>query len=520
MGQEGREDRDRVACVEIPALPLQLLLRERPQWRPLPVAVVADDRPQAKILWVNERAREHRILPGMRFAAARSLARELRATVVPQQTIDSAIDELFGLLLGFSPRVEPDTRMHEERENPGTLWVDPSGMTLLWSDLGQWAQSVRDALAAQGLQATVVVGFHRFRCLAIARAHAARAGQDGCAWVIGHPRREARMAAVVPLSRLGISPRLRDELAGLGVCTLGEFMALPAAELRARFGVEAQRLHARGSDGDWAPLQPRVLVDPVRAEVQIDPPEADVDRLLFRIAPALEDLLGKLADRGTAMSALHLRLQLDHAGDRDQRLEPAAPTLDCKQLLDLLRLRLDAMELPAGVESFELQLEGQRTDPRQIALFRTRARRDLEAAERALARLRAALGPQAVTRPSLRAAHLPEARLQWNPTVRMRFPDDRKMQIAGEQMPRQRRLLMRPQQIPGPPKNRKDTDGWLIAPNLGPVVSQRGPYRASGGWWVREVQRDYYYVRTSKDAVLWVFHDRARRRWFLQGWCE
>ena len=70
---------DRMACVDLPAFPLQLLLRRHPDWREHPVAVVDCDKPQGKILWVNERARAQRILPGMRYAAALSLAARLRA---------------------------------------------------------------------------------------------------------------------------------------------------------------------------------------------------------------------------------------------------------------------------------------------------------------------------------------------------------------------------------------------------------------------------------------------------------
>ncbi len=509
------DDRDRIACIELPALPLQLLALQHPDWRGHPIAVVASDRPQAELLWVNEHARNQRILPGMRFAAARSLARELRASVISSEVIEACIDDLFGLLLGFSPRIEPDSTQPEARSNPGTLWVDPSGMSLLWGDLGQWAREVHGALAERGFQATVVVGFHRFRCLAIARA---RASQSAGAWVLPDRGREARASAAVPLVRLGISPRLRDELAGLGVRTLGAFMALPAAELRARFGVEAQRLHARGADSDWAPIQARALVDPIRVEIEVDPPESKVSRLLLRLGAALAGLLEQLGERGAAMSALRLRLSLDHAGEREQHLEPAAPTLDAAQVLELLRLRLDAMDLPAAVERFELELEGQRADPRQIALFKTRSRRDLEAGNRALARVRATLGPEAVTRASLRPAHLPEARFTWIPTASLAVPEPSRMRVDSEHPPRQRRLLARPKALPSRPRDA--LEGWVIEPGLGPVEHTRGPFRASGGWWVREVERDYYFATTRSGAVLWVFYDCPRRRWYLHGWLD
>ncbi|MCC6653297.1 MAG: DNA polymerase Y family protein, partial [Candidatus Eisenbacteria bacterium] len=63
---------DRIACIDLPAFPLQLLMLRHPEWKDGPVAVVEHDRPQGRILWVNEAAREERILPGMRYAAGLS----------------------------------------------------------------------------------------------------------------------------------------------------------------------------------------------------------------------------------------------------------------------------------------------------------------------------------------------------------------------------------------------------------------------------------------------------------------
>ena len=38
-----------------------------------------------------------------------------------------------------------------------------------------------------------------------------------------------------------------------------------------------------------------------------------------------------------------------------------------------------------------------------------------------------------------------------------------------------------------------------------------------GGWWVREVQREYQFILTRRGELLWVYNDKRRRRWFLQG---
>src|SRR5919202_2741050 len=83
---------DRLACVDAPAFPLQLLLKRHPDWRSHPAAVVDEDKPQAVILWVNERARSAGVLPGWRYAAGFSITSDLRAGVVAPAEIENAVD--------------------------------------------------------------------------------------------------------------------------------------------------------------------------------------------------------------------------------------------------------------------------------------------------------------------------------------------------------------------------------------------------------------------------------------------
>ena len=489
----------RIACVDVPALPLQLLLSKQPQWRSFPAVVVRDDRPQGIILWANAHARRHRILPGMTFAAARSLSTDLRAAVVEPHEIEAAVSELHLHLCNFSPRVEPSA------SEPGVFWVDPSGMVPLYGSVEQWAHSLSEAIRAQGWVASVVVGFHRYRAYALARTAGPRRTQ-----VLPSPHLESRRAAKVPLSALGIAPKLRDHLLVLGVRTLGAFLRLPAAELPTRFGAEAASLYTLASDR-WAPMQPRTLEDPVEGELQLEPPDADHMRLLFGLKGTLHRLMKRLAARHQALSVLHLELKLDHAGTVDQYIEPAAPTLDVPMLLELVRLRLESLTLPAAVEEVRLRLEGTGATTEQLALFRTQSRRDLDAANRAIARLRAAYGPEAVTRATLRAAHLPEASFAWEPLQQLGFPSVGPP--SGDPLPLCRRVFPRP--LPLPPRPRHEPEAWLG--RRGTVTALDGPYRVSGGWWVRTVERDYYFAHTSTGEALWIFYDRPRRRWMLHG---
>ena len=60
----------RTTCVDIPDLPLQILLRAHPDYRDMPAAVVAEERPESPLLLVNRHARDMRLRTGMRFGAA------------------------------------------------------------------------------------------------------------------------------------------------------------------------------------------------------------------------------------------------------------------------------------------------------------------------------------------------------------------------------------------------------------------------------------------------------------------
>ena len=81
---------DRLACISIPALPLQLALRRFPQGQSLPVALVKDDRPASPILNLNLAAKKLGLKPGMRYGEALSLVGDLRATVVSNQEVGEA----------------------------------------------------------------------------------------------------------------------------------------------------------------------------------------------------------------------------------------------------------------------------------------------------------------------------------------------------------------------------------------------------------------------------------------------
>ncbi|MEO1173343.1 MAG: DNA polymerase Y family protein, partial [Myxococcota bacterium] len=79
------------------------------------------------------------------------------------------------------------------------------------------------------------------------------------------------------------------------------------------------------------------------------------------------------------------------------------------------------------------------------------------------------------------------------------------------------RRISKPKPLPPRQRHERD-DGWLVkGVAAGPAIDTQGPFTVSGGWWVREVRRDYYFVQLQNDELLWIFFDRHRRKWFLHG---
>lgn len=506
---------DRLACVDLPAFPLQLLCKRHPEWSELPVVVVTEDKPQGRIAWVNERARAARILPGQRYAHALSLAADVRAGVVDEAEISAGVEAMCALLRRFSPHVEPSA------DEPGVFWLDASGLERLYPSLHSWAQSIEQALGEQasggaGYRASLVVGFSRFGTYAVARA------RPRGVVIFADAEREREVSARVPLERLDVAPRLRESLRRLGVTTVGELLRLPAGGLLQRFGQSAHALHCLAAGLRWDPLKPAPLPDPAVERIVFDDPERDSGRLLFAIKRAVDALLAKLAAKQLALSVLYLDFALDCAIGRAEPprrrdvIRPAEPTLDARTLLRLVHLRLEGSPPPAGVNEIELSVEDVAATREQLQLFAHKPRRDLGAANQALAQLRAELGNDAVMKATVRDGHLPEARYAWEPLDAVQLP---RPTPAGPR-PLIRRIFSRPAMLP-PQQHRYRDDGWLLGGHeQGPVTRVLGPYVISGGWWLSEVQREYHFAETRRGDCLWVYYDRRRRRWFWQGQVE
>ncbi len=477
--------------------------------------MVDRDTPNGSLLWVNEAARDHGILPGMRYAAGLSLARELRADVIDGPEIAREIDIVATLLRFATPDVEPS------RREPGAFWLGADGLSLLHQSLDEWALLVHGELTRAGYLARVAVGFSRFGTYA-----AARIGPPGVL-TFADPAQEVAAVRGVPLDRLHLPAQVRDLLARLAILTVGGLCDLPPEEIQRRFPREVIDFH-RLARGERTPrLQPERVEEPLARRIVLDHAETDAARLLVGVEDLLGPLLARAAARGRSIAALTLTLLFEEtrgvsanatanvSAARHERLAPAEPTRDLALLCGLVRLRIESLSLQAGVIEIGLEAEAIDSSVEQLELLAERRARDPAAAHRTLAALRAELGDHAVECVVLRDAHLPEARFEWRPMVRFETPTPRRVLLP----PLVRRIFARPRAVAT--RSRHEPDGWLIAGLAdGPVEETIGPYILAGGWWRRSVHREYHFVRTARGRWLWIFYDRERKRWMQQGEVE
>lgn len=543
------------ACVDVGALPLQLLLRRHPGWRRQPVAVVSEDKPLGTIDAVNRRARAAGVRAGMRYATALSLVSRLHAGTISPDELAAGVRLIRERLLTISPRVEWGGAGWAA---PGVFWMEVAGLHRHHISGAALADSIGRVLRTVGLVAAVVVGYTRLGTYLLAQDAVAQGSRRPL--VVPDAARERAATAAIPLDRLPLEPAARDLLEKLGVVTVDHFLRLPYAELLRRFGASAAELHRTACAPLELPVQGGDPAAPLRQRRRLTYRASDAERLQRHCQVLLDRLLGHLQQGERAVTELQLQLLLEDGSRRCELVRPAFPTRRRRLLLELLALRLRAVDLSAGVEELALDARHAPLPAGQGELFLTGRRRDLAAGAAALASIRAEFGNAAVACAVLEEAHLPEAQYRWQPVDELAA---RSRSVAAAAAPLVRRVLARPHEIevtgarPGTARQHRHCGPFLIssgwwrpAPAPGGVPSNRAPadsapadrapagsphagrslvYRAlvssvpagrSLAGCGHADRAYYYFIRSPDGTCEWVYYDLLIRRWYRQGWVE
>ena len=196
---------------------------------------------------------------------------------------------------------------------------------------------------------------------------------------------------------------LIDVLRRLGLRSLADVAALPAADLIGRFGTQGEWAHRLASGRDPRLSQPAVAQPELSVETEIDPPADRLDSVAFAAKSLADQLDARLAQLGQALVCVQISAETEH-GETTCRRWRHAFRFGPADVVDRVRWQLDGWRSargrhrPSGRVSF-IRLAVAETVPdegRQLGFWGGQSETD-ERAERALQRVQALVGFDGVT---------------------------------------------------------------------------------------------------------------------------
>ena len=524
----------RIACVFVPQLALQAVLRRTPDARGGPVAVLeagggGDTGPsngsgkarakRARVTEVSTEARREGVRAGMTGAQASAVCAGLRLLTVTAADREAASAALADVGFAFAPRIERGgngivfERIFFDIEDLARLY--PAGETAI-------AQAVQAAAARVGLGVRVAIAASKGLARLATRAH-----ELALVPTAAVPARAALASIPVELLAEEVQgnpalphAHLATAFRRWGLRTAGDVAALPVDAVGLRLGpagARACRL-ARGLDDEA--FVPQLPADALEEAIELDYPVAELEPLSFLLRGLIDRALARLRGRSLACAGLTLRLALDPRGVDVRSVPIAAPTSDAATLLQLARLDLARRPPAAPIVGVHLLALPARARATQLDILRPAGPAPDRLAA-TIARLAALVGPDNVGAPAAEETWREEAIAVTPFEVR---PDargeplrdapggDPRLTIRRRRPPEEIEMLL-DREGPTAFRGRETTARVLIA---------AGPYRLSGEWW-REgesFQGEYWDMHASDGAVYRVHQDRRDGRWYLDGYYD
>ncbi|MGW5582298.1 DNA polymerase Y family protein [Micromonospora chokoriensis] len=256
---------------------------------------------------------------------------------------------------------------------------------------------------------------------------AARAGR------VVAPGGTPEFLAGLPVEALGRSA-LADLLRRLGVRTLGDFAALPAGDVLARFGFDGVLAHRLAAGRDHRPLAVRQPPADLTVTAEHDEPIDRVDVAAFVARTLAEQLHERLAGHGLACTRLGIEAVTEH-GQELHRVWRHDGLLTAAAIADRVRWQLDGWlsgssgrsgarpaRPTAGIIRLRLIPDGVIAQAGLQAGLWGETGEERERAHRALNRVQGILGPEAVVTAVLGGGRSPADQVRLVPWGDERVP--------------------------------------------------------------------------------------------------
>jgi hypothetical protein len=315
--------------------------------------------------------------------------------------------------------------------------------------------------------------------------------------------------------------RAFDMLGRWGVTTLGELVALPAADLSARMGQAGVALQQLARGADPRPLLPDPEVPRYVERLELEWPIEGLEPLSFVLARLLEPLSIALERADRAAAAIRLDLRLVDRSTHARVLQLPVALRDSRVLRTLLLLDLESHPPSAAIDIVAVEIDPAPGRVVQYSLLE-RALPSAETLATLTARLGALVGESRCGTPIVPDTHRPDAfelrRFDGPPPGAASAPGAGTSGAAAGSCLRRFRppVAVRVRVERGRPAHvavdRRGIPG-------GEVAQAAGPWRTSGAWWQHDApwDRDEWDVELTDGTVCRLFRDRTGGAWFVEG---
>ncbi|HEY8176820.1 MAG TPA: hypothetical protein VIF32_14055 [Gemmatimonadaceae bacterium] len=499
----------------------------------------APNRP--KLRSVSAAAARVGVRAGMTLAEGRALCAELEVLPWDDVAVIGAITATTAMFVQASPQVSPAAGV------PGMWWIGASGFAAGARAAGGQSELV----FARSLLAVARAWHPRARVAIADTCVAARAATWGVfrrdarslVCIVPHGGDAAYLSSA-PVALLPLEEEMRDALHALGVRTIGDLADLDAGDVEQRWGDEgltAWRL-ANGDD-PRRPVLARASEEPY-VEMELTTPAATMEPVLFLVRPGVERLVAQLVSQARAIASLAITLTLDDARGSLPNAQPHTVTREIRlprplarpaPLFERCRGLLARWTLTAPVSAVRITVLLTAPLTGEQGNLLDSSWRDPGAADAALERVRAELGPDVVVKPHARDGYALERSGQWREDSELTTGDGRGASGVGRHTSgstRQTpvaslpspvvsssalRLLTSPERVD---VDHDDSPRRIFWRGRGLTVANAvGPERLSGDWWNDGYGRDYWRCESDEECgELVLYRDAAG--WWVQGWYD
>jgi nucleotidyltransferase/DNA polymerase involved in DNA repair len=211
-----------------------------------------------------------------------------------------------------------------------------------------------------------------------------------------------------------------QRLCFLGLRTLGQYAALPRAAVWQQFGRAGKLAHRCARGEDDRPVVPRWHAPQLAAQIELEAPLAERERLMVVLRHLVSPLLAELRGNLQACGQIRLTVNLDDGSAQERERTFLFPVTEEEGVLRALGQLLDGMSWPAAATAVAVSLaQIQDAVAEQLSLFPLEKERKtkLQEVERYLAaRFGASAGGGGRLRRAMLVqpgAPLPEWRVGW-----------------------------------------------------------------------------------------------------------